>query len=241
MSIEVNELLNKYNISLEDVIAWAKTKYPSYLGNVKALVILYLKQVKGITVADNKGKAKLQSIELPTIKRISEAKEGQKYKIKALLIDILDHWTFAYCRNCRKVVKGKQNICPDCKKPTSTKYAWKYLFADDEKTFPVLQYTFDENDQLKSGEYILIGKVLTSNGNKSEKGEKILILDDWQSIDEKKEENMKKLRTLFTISPKWKIAELQEFLRNEKINMTVEEVCKTMNAEIQGDEVVMKK
>jgi hypothetical protein len=237
MSIEVNELLNRYNISLEDVITWAKTRYPSYLGNIKALVILYLKQVKGITVTDDKGKAKLQSIELPTIRSFKEGKEGGKYQIKALLIEKIDEWTYSYCPKCRKSIPKKASVCPSCGGNTITRYGTSYLFADGESTFKAVLFSEKQIDELKAGEYILQGRIVSGRISK----ENQLVLLNWQSIDEKKEENMKKLRTLFTISPKWKITDLQEFLRNEKINMTVEEVCKVMNAEIQGDEVVMKK
>jgi len=238
MSLDVKKVLEDNNVTLDEVLEWGKKRYPSYIGNMKALVTLYLKQ-KGINVIGKKGTL-LSRADVPMIEKFSEAKIGGKYQIKALLLEELENWSFKYCPNCKKTVKGKVEVCPDCGKATIDKYGWRYLFADEEGTFTVVQFSLNPKDELKEGEYVLRGRVVDeASVNKNlERGEKVLVIFDYESVEETEKESIKKLRTFFTISPRTKVVDLQEFIRNEKIGMTVEEVCQKIGAKIEGDEVV---
>jgi hypothetical protein len=232
MSLDVKKLLEENNISLDEVLEWGKKRYPSYLGNLKALVALYLKQ-KGISVA-GKNSARLSSVNIPVIRKFSEAKAGGRYQIRALLLEKVDEWSFKWCSKCKKVVKKSEDTCPICGSPTITRHGFKYLFADDEGTFEAVFYSDKEKDDLKEGdEYILQGRVHAGNdGNE-------FTIFEYKVADEREKEALKKLKTWFTINPRSKIADLQEFIKEEKIGMTVEEVSKKIGAKIQGDEIVL--
>jgi hypothetical protein len=233
--IDVEELLKRYNIPIEEVLKWGKEKHPSFVTNVRALAILYLKQTKGISLLEEKGN-KFSVLNLKTVKRISELKEGEPSVIKLLVLGKIDTWTFMKCADCKKKVGKNDKVCPYCGSSNIVEVeATKYLLADDSGTIEGIAYGKAEIYEDK--EYYFKG-ILKKRDDNNFQFSIIGVSEVEKNIDDVKR---KKLITWFKImNGSCEIDELASFLRDNNFGLTVEEAVKLIGAEIDGQKVIYK-
>jgi len=232
MSENIDALLKRYGLDIATVVNWGKEKYPSFATNVKALIALYLKSVKGVSLSALGGvfgASGGSGIGSRRVGSISEIKRDENVIIKLLNLGEVDSWKYRRCAKCWKTVPRGAVQCPSCgEKSFDERVGYRYIVGDSS----------GENIMLVSfGEAIPEGEITVRVAKRwsARLNAETLLLRGLLETEEGAEKKAGKIRTWFKInSGSAKVADFDEFLRNNKMGLTVEEAIKLVGGRVEG-------
>jgi hypothetical protein len=138
MDYEVEEILRKYNVSLDEVKKWVIEKYgEKYTSNLLLATFLYLRQVKKIEITFNRDALMAKSSSIAQMKK--EASSSKKYLIKAIIINEINRRDYVGCPVCFK--KAVEGVCPNGHMEETKQLSWVSCLIGDETDIIVADIT----------------------------------------------------------------------------------------------------
>lgn len=228
---EVNELLAKYKLKLNDIIAWAEKKYQKYITNPYFITLAYLNEVKGIPISELREEEEYIK---GSVKKISEITPNDKnIWLNVYNLGIVEEWTFRKCRNCRRIIRRDEDNCPSCgSNDIVESKGRKYLIGDETGVIDLISF----GEEIKENEEVSV----LVNIRQGRRGKLNAILKKIGSKEKKKEEGMEmaKIKSYLKIYDDGVPIEIfKNFIKQINVNKSVEEIIKEIGGRIENGKV----